>query len=148
MRFRRAIAAPLLAAALALSAAVPASAASTPVVTSNGGWSAFAREPARIYFGNGGAPYITHLRWKAWGDDSAFAEGHLWVAAAGCTAAYACTYREHWVNVWLNRPRSHGGREYFTRMDAEFYHDGKVRLQRLTLSKRGYWDGPLRWPSF
>jgi hypothetical protein len=117
------------------------------VTSRDDGWAHPTREPAGFYFGNGGAPYLT-LTWKAWGDDSAFAEGWLWTMARSCTPAYECPYHRRWVNIWLDRPRDHDGREYFTRMDAEFYHDGKVRLERLSLSAQGYWDGPLRWPWF
>jgi hypothetical protein len=49
-----------------------ASASTTPVVygTSLNGWHAYVK-PARIYFGNGAAPFITNLTWKSWGPGSA-----------------------------------------------------------------------------
>jgi hypothetical protein len=55
-----------------------ANASTVPVVyaANAGGWHANVK-PAAIYFGNGGAPFITQLRWSSWNGTSAWATGKL-----------------------------------------------------------------------
>ena len=140
------------AALLTTTAALPSSAAPNPklpVVTSRAdGWMHPAQRPGLIAFGNGGAPYFTHLTWKSWTASSAYAQGTLRTMSATCAPAVSCPYHWRWASVWLHNPVNHGGRLYFGQMTVRYHRNGKLHRQHLHVGAGGYWIGPSRWPWF
>ncbi len=108
------------------------------------GWHAHVK-PAAIYFGNGGAPYITQLRWSSWNGTSAWATGKLWTQKPGCSPSYKCPYYSRWAGVYLNTIRWHNGTRYYARMAVKFWYSGKWRWDVGWL-RNGFWTFPLTSP--
>ena len=121
-----------------------ASASTAPVVYGDNGWHGNV-EPGSIYFGNGGAPYLTGLHWTSWNGTSAWATGKLWTEKFGCTPSYTCPYYSRWAGVYLNTARWHGGVRYYARMAVKFWYAGKWRWDTGWIS-RGYWVFPAAFP--
>jgi hypothetical protein len=123
-----------------------ASASTVPVMygAKINGWQASVK-PAGIYFGNGGAPYITSLHWTSWNGTSASATGKLWTQKPGCSPSYMCGYTSRWAGVYLNTVRSHNGTRYYARMAVKFWYGGKWRWDTGWF---GYQGGTLPWWQF
>ena len=126
--------------------AAAANASTTPVVyaANNNGWDAHMK-PGNFYFGNGGAPFFTNLRWTSWNGTSAWATGKMWTETPGCSPSYKCMYYSRWVGVYLNMIRWHNGIRYYARMAVEFRQAGRWHWDTGWL-QGGYWVFPLTWP--
>lgn len=123
----------------------PAASASTvPVVYNDNGWHGSVK-PGILYFGNGGAPYITGLHWTSWNATSAQATGRLWTEKFGCTPSYRCGYSSRYVQVDLNTVRSHDGTGYYARMTVRFRYGGKWRRDTGWI-RNGFWVFPVTFP--
>ena len=96
-----------------------------------------------MYFGNGGAPFITGLRWRWW-DRTAYATGRLWAVSPGCTPAYLCRYYSHWISVRLSTVRLHGSVRYFSVMTVRFWHN--LAWHKQTAYFQAFWIAPASWP--
>ena len=105
-----------------------ASASTVPVVYAAhiDGWHGYVK-PGSFGFGNGGAPYITQLKWKSWGSGSAWGTGRLWIQNSGCSPSYKCGYSSRWVGLYLSTVRTHGSVKYYARMAAKLFVSGKAR---------------------
>lgn len=127
-------------------AAGAANASTVPVVyaADADGWHAHVK-PAATYFGNGGAPYITQLRWSSGNGTSAWATGKLWTQQPGCSPSYTCPYYSRWAGVYLNTIRSHNGTRYYARMAVKLWYGGKWRWDAGWL-RNGFWTFPLVFP--
>jgi hypothetical protein len=125
-----------------------ANASTVPVVyaANANGWHASVK-PGHFYFGNGGAPYITRLRWSSWNGTSAWATGKLWAQKPGCSPSYKCRYYSRWAGVYLNTVRWHNGTRYYARMAVRFWYAGKWRWDAGRF-RSGYWVFPLVFPYF
>ena len=122
-----------------------ASAATTPVIYSanNVPWSA-SRKPAKFYFGNGGAPYMTNLTWKSWGN-TAWGTGKIWIHK-GCVPSYKCGYTSRWVGVSLTTVKTHGSTRYYSRMAVELRVGSKMKWE-VGYYRSGWWQAfPNIWP--
>jgi hypothetical protein len=104
-------------------------------------------KPGHFYFGNGGAPYITGLRWSSWNGTGAWATGKLWTQKPGCSPSYKCRYYSRWAGVYLNTVRWHNGARYYARMAVRFWYAGKWRWDAGRF-RSGYWVFPLVFPYF
>ena len=86
-----------------------ASAATTPkVYASADGWRNPVRNPAAIYVGNGGAPYVSSLSWSSWTGTYAAAQGNR---------------GHHHANVGLGLVKTHGSTSYFSEMVWDYKAD-------------------------
>jgi hypothetical protein len=123
-----------------------ANASTVPVVYAANAntWHAYVR-PGHFFFGNGGAPFFTQLRWSSWNGTSAWAEGKLWAQKPGCSPSYKCPYYSRWAGVYLNTVRWHDGTRYYARMAVKFWYAGKWRWDTGWF-KGGYWVFPLVFP--
>ena len=129
-----------------------ASASAVPVVYAahNDGWHGYVK-PGSFGFGNGGAPYITQLKWKSWGSRSAWGTGRLWIENSGCSPSYKCGYSSRWVGLYLSTIRTQGSVKYYARMAAELFVSGKARwevgwLKIYPRAKVPMWQFPLVYP--
>jgi hypothetical protein len=139
----------IIAIALALTGSIGAKAAdasTVPVVyaADANGWHASVK-PGHLYFGNGGAPYITRLRWSSWNGAHARATGKLWTHKPGCSPSYKCPYYSRWAEVYLNTVRSHDTTRYYARMAVKFWYAGKWRWD-IGWFRSGYWVFPPVFP--
>ena len=123
-----------------------ANASTVPVVyaANANGWHAYVK-PGHFYFGNGGAPYFTGLRWTSWNSMSAWATGKLWTQKPGCSPSYKCPYYSRWVGVYLNTVRWHNGVRYYARMAVKFWYGGKWRWD-VGWFRSGFWTFSLVFP--
>ena len=123
-----------------------ANASTVPVVyaANANGWHAYVK-PGHFYFGNGGAPYITKLRWSSWNGTSARATGKLWAQKPGCSPSYKCRYYSRRAGVYLSTIRWHNGVWYYARMAVKFWYAGKWRWD-VGWFKSGYWVFPPVFP--
>jgi hypothetical protein len=146
----------LSAGALALATAVipTAALANTPPPTkvySNQGWTHPSIRPSAFYFGLGGAPYFSGLRWQYWRTASAHATGTLWAINQGCAPSYRCRYHPYPLRVLLTVVKRHGSVHYFYKMTTTFRHNGawhtQVAVFKPWCSTCGpLWVGPNAWP--
>jgi hypothetical protein len=129
-----------------------ASASTVPVVYAAhlDGWHGYVK-PGAIYFGNGGSPYITQLRWTWWGSGSAWGTGKLWTQKPGCSPSYKCAYSSRWIGLSLSTVRTHGSTKYYARMAAKLFVSGKARwevgwLKTYPGATVPMWQFPLVYP--
>jgi hypothetical protein len=123
-----------------------ARASTVPVVYADANPWQVSVEPGRFYFGQGGAPYLTGLRWTSWNGASAWATGRLRLQEPGCTPpVYECPFSSRWVGVYLNTTRWHDGTRYYARMAAEFWYAGKWRWD-VGWFTSGFWTFSLTYP--
>jgi hypothetical protein len=140
------------AAVLGLALSVPAvgaaSASTAPVIYdahNDGDWQPYV-QPGGIFFGNGGAPFLTGLHWSSWGVNGGWATGKLHMQAQPrCTPSYKCPYVTRWAGVYLSTVRLHGGTRYYARMAVEFRYAGKWRWD-VGWFRNGFWVFPLTDP--
>jgi hypothetical protein len=135
-----------LAAALAVPAlltASPAGAASLPVVYgSNDGWLRGSVRPADIWVGNGGAPWVSGLRWEDWTGRTAYGRGVLHeMADPWCTPVYACAYVRYRAGVWLHEVKTHDGVRYFAQMSFSWNAGGQHHVLRMHVRRGFFWYG-------
>ena len=128
-----------------------ASASTVPVVYAAhiDSWHGYVK-PGSFGFGNGGAPFITQLKWKSWGSGSAWGTGKLWTQKPGCSPSYKCAYSSRWVGLYLSTVRTHGSVKYYARMAVEFFVSGKARWVPGWFGIHGgtapYWQFPAVFP--
>jgi len=129
-----------------------ASASTVPVVYAAhvDGWHGYVK-PGTIYVGNGGAPYITQLKWKSWGSGSAWGTGKVWTQKPGCSPSYKCAYSSRWIGLYLSTVKTHGGTKYYARMAAKLFVSGKARwevgwLRTYPGATVPMWQFPLVYP--
>jgi hypothetical protein len=105
-----------------------ASASTVPVVYAAhiDSWHGYVK-PGSFGFGNGGAPYITQLKWTSWGSGSAWGTGKLWTQKPGCSPSYQCPYSSRWIGLYLSTVKTHGSTRYYARMAAKLFVSGKAR---------------------
>ena len=115
-----------LACSVAATAEGAASASTVPVMYAAhaDGWYGYVK-PGQVYFGNGGAPFMTQMTWKSWNGTSAWGTGKLWLIKPNCYPMYKCPYSARWVGVYMSVVRTHSGHRYFARMAVKFYYGGK-----------------------
>jgi hypothetical protein len=128
----------LAALALSVSAATPAM-ASTPVTKVQAlkmfGWNGMSVKPADFYFGNGGAPYITNVKWNYWrnGANAYAATATLYQQAnPNCSPSYKCPYTHEHATVYLYTVKVHGSLHYFYNMSIRYrlnHHDRHAVLE-------------------
>jgi hypothetical protein len=149
-KITKAAAATLAGAALAVAplAASQASArppARLPVVYSQvQGWHGGHVRPAFIGVGQGGAPGVAWLKWRAWTTSSAQGTGTLIIEKPGCRLpSYECAYQRFPVTVALGRVETHAGVRYYSRMTWA-YTSNRVRRVLRWATRNGFWDGPAK----
>jgi len=118
-------------------AAAPAMASTPPgatLVQANvAGWSGMSYRPGHIYAGNGGAPQVYDLSWKApgdWSNGSATTGGgrirQFW-PNGGASSTWPSTTRP--ASVYLHDELSHSGQPYFAKMRWNWTNaKGKARV--------------------
>jgi hypothetical protein len=125
-----------------------ARAASRVRIVEAGGWTVLSYRPRAIHFGQGGAPFVTRMRWRHWNGSTATGTGKLHIQNPCDLPSYECTsYSTRPVTVRLSDVKVHGGKRYFDRMLVTFRSGGKMRTRRLHVV-RGFWSGALIWPYF
>jgi hypothetical protein len=119
--------------------------AAPPVVFSQvEGWRGGQVRPAAIYIGQGGAPYLTALRWLSWTAAGAVGDGYLHRQRPGCAGpAYRCRYQRFEVQVRLGDVRTHGTVRFYARMWWTYRSD-QHRSVIGWRNYRGYWRGTGR----
>jgi hypothetical protein len=115
------------------------------------GWKDMKARPSDFYFGEGGGPYVTGLRWKHWTAKGAYGTGKLWTQALGCTPSYECAFTSRAVSLTLGGPRSHGTERYFARMTVRTHRGSAHVVRHLTFqvlagATAPYWTGAAAWP--
>jgi hypothetical protein len=144
------------ASASAQSTTAPALASTPPptkVQANLTGWAGMSVKPRNIYFGQGGAPYITNLAWSYWHNGAnARAAGRLHVQAnPKCHPSYRCPYTTRYVSVYLDTMKTHGSLHYFYNMAVRFYHAGAWHrlvgaFKPLPGATAPFWIFPAVWP--
>jgi hypothetical protein len=112
--------------------AAPAASAATTVrvYSNNQGFAGSTVRPANMYFGNGGADFITNLHWSYWDGSHAWASGRVWVLKSfTCHPIANCPYASHYITVYLTVVRVHGTTRYFDDMTVKFWHNGAWHRQ-------------------
>jgi hypothetical protein len=138
----------LVAIAATASAAVPV----TKVANLNAGWADMSVKPSSIYFGVGGSPFFSHLKWHYWHNGvSAYASGRLNEQVPGCeTPIYKCPYMSEPATVYLHTVKDHNGLHYFQHMIVKFMpYGGELRLVgtfKIWGGTEPLWGFPLVWP--
>jgi hypothetical protein len=134
----------------AVTATAPTASAAPPttkVQALPAGWTDMSVKPAGIYFGQGGAPFITSLHWSYWHNAaSAYAgSGTLHVQAPNCQQpSYKCPYVSEPATVYLYTVKDHRTLHYFYNMVVKFRHNGA--LHRAVGAFKPFWIFPAAWP--
>jgi hypothetical protein len=116
-----------------------------PAVLSNAGPWAAVIAPTTEYFGQGGAPYLTGLRWPTYKHGEAIAKGRLHAITSGCKPTYQCRYHVVKVKWVLTRPKwcsnkICGGGWYYTLGHMTWKSSLKLASSRYWhTTSRGFW---------
>jgi len=113
------------------------------------GWSDMSVKPAGIYFGQGGAPFITSLHWSYWHNGASAYAGSATLhqmANPYCTPIYQCRYVSESATVYLHAVKDHNGLHYFAAMIVKFRHNGTSYRDTGAFGPNPYWSFPPVWP--